>query len=141
MNLENLKYKKAKLFTNEEKQFLKEKWIINWVWWNNLPKLFRIILTKLFFYLDFEIHDINYWQLEFRKNKKEFRKNADFWLLKYSWISPLSIFKNFKFWENIFLNIFIFIFSFIKFIILLFPLIISPFVYFIVRFFWKSYEK
>tara|TARA_R110002153_G_scaffold113886_1_gene256416 strand:- start:1311 stop:1487 length:177 start_codon:yes stop_codon:yes gene_type:complete len=56
-------------------------------------------MTQLFYYLDFEIHDIEYWKISFIENeieREEARKRADFGLLKYSWLSPIMLIYNFK---------------------------------------------
>ena len=56
-------------------------------------------MTQLFYYLDFEIHDIEYWKLSFitdEVEREKQRKQADFWLLKYSWIGPLRVIQKFS---------------------------------------------
>ena len=140
--LEQLKTIPTKAFTRSDKDYLIRLWIINWVWWSNLPKWLRFIMTKLFFYLDFEVHDIEYWKLWLEKdlNKQEvLRKRADFWLLKYSWMWPLKPIEDYTLHKQVFFkNVYWFIVMVVKFLLYLIPMPISILAYVLVRFWWKS---
>lgn len=85
-------------WTNIDFEILEKAGIINWVWNNILPSWLRILMTQLFFYLDFRIHDGRYWLIEDLpiKEREIERKRADFGLLKHSWLSPISFIEDFS---------------------------------------------
>lgn len=139
--LEELLLKPIDEITEDDKEILRKEWIINWVGWANIPKWVRAILTKLFFYLDFEIHDINYWKISFIENKKlreEMRKKADYGLLKYSWIWPIKAIDEFFLTGSIFENLLKIEYMIIKFTLSLIPMIFSPLIYMTVRLGWEK---
>lgn len=131
-------------FTEEDKQLLRDAWIINWVGGCNLPKWLRTLMTQLFYYLDFEIHDINYWKLEFIKSDKEReikRKEADFWILKYSWIWPIRAIEKFSLTGLIVKDTLNILSTIAIFTISLIPMLLSPFAYMAVRIGWRNIIK
>lgn len=79
-------------WTQEDFEVLEDAGIINWVWNNVLPFWLRGIMTQLFFYLDFSIHDANYWLIEDMpyREREMARKVADFGMLKYAFLSPIK---------------------------------------------------
>lgn len=60
--------------------FLGYVWIINWIWPWFFPNWLRKLLAKLFPFVRFEWHDIEYWIFW----DEEDRQNADFGVWKYS---------------------------------------------------------
>jgi len=121
--LEQLKTIPIDAFTNEDKQLLRDEGIINGVWWSNMWKATRWLMTQLFFYLDFEVHDINYWKLQWlpEKERELGRKQADIGLLKYSWIQPTKYITNYEITGLILKDIGKLVFTIIMFILSLIP--------------------
>lgn len=70
-------------YTKYDLIFLERQWIINWVWPENYWFFFRWVCTHLFYFLDYKRHDVNFWK---GWSIDDF-KNANWWLLKYSFIS------------------------------------------------------
>ncbi len=139
--LQELKTIRAYEYTKEDIKLLKDEWIINWVGNNCLPTWLRWIMTKLFFYLDFKHHDISYWKLEWLpyKEREIWRKRADFWLLKYSWIQPIKYIEKYSLDKWFFINIMMFLYTSIMFVLSLVPCIfVAVPVYIVVRFAWKK---
>ena len=139
--IEQLKTIPTENYTEDDKEILRNEWIINWVGWSNLPVWVRIIMTQLFYYLDFEIHDINYWKLTFVLDKKErekLRKKADFWILKYSWIWPIKAIEEFSLTGKIIKDLIAFEYMLIKFTLNLVPMLLSPLAYMAVRLGWEK---
>jgi len=112
-----------KEWTPEDFETLEREWIINWVWNNVLPTWMRYIMSQLFFYLDFKKHDGNYWLIEDMpfKEREKARKEADFWLLKYSWVSPIEVIKKYERSPYIIKNILNLLLTSIMFLLLLIP--------------------
>ena len=139
--LQELKHVRTYEYTKEDIKLLKEVWIINWVWNNCLPAWIRYLMTKLFFYLDFKHHDIAYWKLEWLPydQREIWRKRADFWLLKYSWMQPIKYIEKFSVRKGMMINIMMFCYSSIMFLLSLFPcLFVAVPVYIVVRFAGKK---
>ena len=72
--------------TKEDIYFLTRQGIINWVWPQSYWKFFRAIASSLFSFLQYEIHDINFFQqIWFHK--------SNWGILKYSFISLANDYK------------------------------------------------
>lgn len=142
--IEELRILPTKDYKEEDKQLLRDKGVINWVWGANLHKILRWIMTQLFYYLDFEVHDINYWKLTFMLDKelREIeRKKADFWILKYSWIWPIRVIEKFELSWIVLKDILNVIYTVIVFSINLIPMLLSPLAYIAVRLWWDKAIK
>lgn len=81
--LHSLKFISYDNYTDDDIQFLEQQGIINWVWPRSYWKLFRIICTLLFHFLEYKRHDVNFWK---GWNMKDFEE-ANWWILKYSFKS------------------------------------------------------
>ena len=90
--IKDIRQKPLNQWTTEDFQVLENAGIINWVWNNIIPFWLRWIMTQLFFYLDFKIHDANYWLIEDMpyREREIARKKADFGILKYAFLSPIK---------------------------------------------------
>lgn len=93
LRLNQLKLKPYSGLTKSDIRFLGLQWVFNWVWPEQYGWLLRQVMTWLFWFLDRERHDFNFfvWWTE-----KDF-KNANWGILKYSFISLASEYK--QIWE------------------------------------------
>lgn len=130
-------------WTPEDFEILEEAGIINWVGNNILPSWLRWILTQLCYYLDFKIHDANYWLIEDLpyKHREIERKKADFGLLKYSWLSPIYYIEKFSLTGLVIKDIGNIILTVIMFIFSLIACVVAIFAYILVRFWGKKSFK
>lgn len=128
-------------FTKKDKQLLKKVWIINGVGPSYLLRLWKWIgkiSTFIFFVVDYERHDVNYFVGWTEKD----RKKADDGLLKYSLFSVFELLQNLKFWKNIFASMVLLLLYTI--IGVLYIVLVSPFMilvffaYFAVKAFWSK---
>lgn len=138
--IEQLRSIPINAYTQEDYKLLEEAWIINGVWNNCLPKWLRYILTQLCFYLDFRIHDINYWKIELlEEDEREIkRKQADFGLLKYWFISPIKPIWKYTLSGIIIPDVLGLISVTIKFLLYFLTLPFVLIAYIAVRFWWKN---
>ncbi len=141
--VEQLRSIPLKAFTQDDFNLLEEEGIINWVGGANLPEWVRMMLTQLFFYLDWRMHDARYWQIQNMpyKEREEERRKADFWLLKYSFLSPIKVIEDFKKSWYILKDIYNFIETGFLFLILMPLAIFTPLIYISVRVWWVNVFK
>ena len=123
-------------WTQEDFEVLEDAGIINWVWNNVLPFWLRGLMTQLFFYLDFSIHDANYWLIEDMpyREREIARKVADFGMLKYAFLSPIKPIEYFSLSWIIIKDILKLALVTIKFILSILTLPIAILAYIAVRF-------
>lgn len=126
---------------HKAKKILRKTWVINGVGPQYILKLSKIIgkiITFIFWLVDCERHDVNYFIWWTEKD----RKKADDGLLKYSLYSVIKIFERLYFHEKALINIiliFLYLLSSILYFILLFiSIFLVLWAYLVLRAFWKK---
>lgn len=133
--------KEYEQFTKADKQFFRKVWIINGVGPSYLLRFWKWIgkvSTFIFFVVDYERHDVNYFVGWTEKD----RQKTDDGLLKYSLLSVFELLQKLKFYKNVFVSMFLLLLYTILgvlYIVLVSPfMILVFFAYFAVKAFWSK---